>query len=50
MSITITDDETVRGQGLAAVAHLDARTPLWDADAVRAWHVAHPGSPGRPRE
>lgn len=31
------------------VAHLDARTPLWDADAVRAWHAARPGSPGRPR-
>ena len=27
------------------VATLGARSPLWDAEAVRAWHAARPGSP-----
>lgn len=27
------------------VAHLDGRTPLWDALEVQAWHAARPGSP-----
>ena len=31
----------------AAVAHLDARTPLWDAEQVRAWHAARPGRGAR---
>nr|WP_255716731.1 hypothetical protein [Corynebacterium sp. ACRPR] len=29
------------------VARLDGRTPLWDADEVRAWHESRPGSPVR---
>lgn len=37
------------GRAPSPVAHLDARTPLWDADEVRTWHEARPGSPGRPR-
>ena len=27
------------------VAHLDGRTPLWDAEEVKAWHANRPGSP-----
>ena len=27
------------------VAQLDARSPLWDAEEVKAWHAARPGSP-----
>lgn len=27
-----------REQAPTAVGHLDARTPLWDAGAVRDWH------------
>ncbi|MCQ9352634.1 hypothetical protein NQ015_06775 [Corynebacterium sp. 153RC1] len=29
------------------VAHLDNRTPLWDADEVKNWHANRPGSPVR---
>ncbi len=28
-----------------ATQHLDGRTPLWDAEEVKAWHAARPGSP-----
>lgn len=31
-----------RGQCPASVIHLDARTPLWDAEEVRQWHAARP--------
>lgn len=31
-----------RGQRPASVAHLDARTPLWDAEEVRAWQAGGP--------
>lgn len=27
------------------VAHLDKRTPLWDAAEVKTWHMGRPGSP-----
>lgn len=27
------------------VAHLDGRTPLWDAEEIKAWHARRPGSP-----
>ena len=27
------------------VGHINARTPLWFADEVKAWHAARPGSP-----
>lgn len=27
------------------VAHLDGRTPLWDAEEVQNWHAKRPGSP-----
>lgn len=30
------------------VAHLDQRTPLWDAEAVKNWHANRPGKLGRP--
>ncbi|OSQ14682.1 helix-turn-helix transcriptional regulator [Corynebacterium diphtheriae] len=29
----------------APVAHLDGRTPLWDAEEVKTWHASRPGSP-----
>ena len=29
------------------VAHLDGRTPLWDAEEVKAWHAGRPGAPIR---
>lgn len=29
------------------VAHLDGRTPLWDAEEVRTWNANRPGSPVR---
>ncbi|PKF69137.1 hypothetical protein CXB45_03050 [Corynebacterium mastitidis] len=35
-----------KGMPPAPVAHLDARTPLWDASEVRAWHVARPSRRG----
>ncbi|WP_026162261.1 helix-turn-helix transcriptional regulator [Corynebacterium ulceribovis] len=34
-----------RGIAPAAAGHLDARSPLWDAEAVKAWHASRPGSP-----
>lgn len=34
-----------RGIPPAPVTHLDARTPLWDAEEVKAWNAARPGSP-----
>ena len=27
------------------VAHLDGRTPLWDAEEIKTWHQNRPGSP-----
>ncbi|QPK78386.1 hypothetical protein G7Y31_07340 [Corynebacterium lizhenjunii] len=27
------------------VAMLDKRSPLWDAEEVKTWHAARPGSP-----
>ncbi|MCQ4611660.1 hypothetical protein [uncultured Corynebacterium sp.] len=29
----------------AEVARLDARAPLWDAEAVKTWRASRPGSP-----
>lgn len=26
----------------APVGHLDARTPLWDAEEVKTWHASRP--------
>nr|WP_246394868.1 hypothetical protein [Corynebacterium anserum] len=31
-----------RKQAPQPVAHLDARTPLWDAEEVKAWHAQRP--------
>ena len=39
-----------KGRCPRIVAHLDQRTPLWDAEEVKAWHANRPGSPGRPRK
>lgn len=37
-----------KGRTPEAVGSLDAKTPLWDAEAVREWQASRPGSPGRP--
>lgn len=31
-----------RGQAPSVVARFDGRTPLWDAEEVKAWHAARP--------
>jgi len=36
------------GRTPPVIAHLDQRTPLWDANSVKTWHNNRPGSPGRP--
>lgn len=36
-----------RGQAPRSVGELDARTPLWDADAVRNWNADRPGQGAR---
>lgn len=33
------------GRTPAQVADLGQRMPLWDAEQVKAWHAARPGSP-----
>lgn len=35
------------GRAPQPVAHLDGRTPLWDAEEVKAWHAGRPGAPIR---
>lgn len=39
---------SAKGRTPGPVAHLDAKTPLWDAQDVRDWQADRPGSPGRP--
>lgn len=39
-----------KGRTPPIVAHLDQRTPLWDAEEVKNWHANRPGSPGRPHK
>ena len=31
-----------RGQAPSVVARFDGRTPLWDAEEVKAWHATRP--------
>lgn len=33
-----------RGFAPAVAGHLNARTPLWDAQAVSAWHAGRPSA------
>ncbi len=35
------------GRAPKPITHLDKRTPLFDAEEVKAWHAARPGSPVR---
>ena len=36
---------SAQGRTPTPVGHFDQRTPLWDAEEVKAWHTARPGSP-----
>ncbi|MGV0391524.1 helix-turn-helix transcriptional regulator [Corynebacterium phoceense] len=36
---------SAQGRTPESVGHFDQRTPLWDAEEVKAWHAARPGSP-----
>lgn len=40
---------SAKGRTPESVGSLDTKTPLWDAEAVREWHMSRPGSPGRPK-
>lgn len=36
---------TAQGRTPTPAGMLDGKTPLWDAEQVKAWHAARPGSP-----